>query len=172
MNKILVIFLFIIWLLGCKKSTPAVTPKDPCFVGLNSPDQSAYLFVKEVDDTTGRRKMDKNIYLNEVVGSWKFVCSKRLEIKQVCYTYYLADGVRNITFNFKADFTYTYTVSDSLMFLYSPKTLSGKGKLDSVLFNSSYPSSDLDLGFAPPKGDKMFMNFRSLYYNESYFKKL
>ena len=84
MNKVLVISLFIIWLFGCKKSTlQQIEPTDKCAANRNIADQEAYLFINEV--SVGNRKMDKNIYLNEVVGSWKFVCSRHLPPKQYCY---------------------------------------------------------------------------------------
>jgi hypothetical protein len=170
MNKIFASFLFVIWLFGCKKSTPE-TPTDICFTQLQPVDQTAYLFVKEVDDASTNRQMDKNIYLNEVVGSWKFVCSKIVQPKQFCYSYYRADSMRNIVFDFKPAFTYTYITMDSIGFSRVSKAKFGKGRLDS-LFRSSFPNSDIDLTLKSPKGGKMFMGFYPIIYTESYFKKL
>ncbi len=115
--------------------------------------------------------MNKDIYLSEVVGTWQFVCSKTLLPKRFCYEFNKADSVRNIILNFKTDFTHTYTMMDTAGFPYSPQTVFGKGKLD-TLFRSSYPNSDLYLSLKSPKGGKIYMGFRSIDYAEGYFKKL
>jgi hypothetical protein len=169
MNKVLASFLFIIWFLGCKENTPQELI-DKCIPQVNAVYKAAYFFAKEVDDTANNRRLTKDIYLNEVVGSWKFVCSKELLPKQYCYSFYPADSVKDIMLNFNPDFTYTYTNKDTAHFP-PPKKMSGKGKLDS-LFTSFYPNSDLDLRLNAPKGNKMFMAFYPLSYQKSYFKKL
>lgn len=168
MNRILAASLFIIGLLGCKKSTPQIEPTDKCAANRSVADQEAYLFINEVG--TSSRKMDKNIYSNEVIGSWKFVCSRVLQPKQYCYTYYTAYSGRNIVINFKTDFTYTYTSSDPYFQNGQHKT-SGGGKLDS-LFVSNYNNSDLEFSIPAPNGDKMRIGFHSEAYLDSYFKKL
>jgi hypothetical protein len=158
------ILAFTIGLLCCQK-IELVNQRAECVV--NPEDNDAFLFIKEVDDTINSRFLSKNIYQNEVVGQWEYVCSKIIYPKTFCYAYLKSDSKHTLILDFKSNYTYTFTNTDTITLI---KKTSGVGRIDSIRFSTD-STSDLQLTFSTPRGKKLYISINSLNYLQGYYRK-
>ncbi len=165
MNR-LTIFLMIFLQLNCSKPTTepiTITTCEPLTI-----EKPAAQFVEAFGSSTKQEVKDSTVFLSKVVGNWTFVVDKRRYLQQPCDTYFLADNAHQITINFKSDFTFTWTTTDTLL---RAGKLLGTGRIDST-FRANYNSSDLEFAIYAVNGDKLHIGINSLQYYQSYFKKL